>query len=93
MPQHPEPIPNQLPPCDGPKLGLFQHHNSRIQWLQRLDEEDEGSPTQGYVFRALIRGREYAIKVASDSDEKCPCFSSCRKLTSQGGFSSSFTTL
>lgn len=74
MPQNLEPIPRQLPPCDGPKLGLFQHHNSRIQWLQRLDEEEDGSPTQGYVFRALIRGREYAIKVASDSDEKSPFF-------------------
>ena len=63
--QPPKPLPKELPLCDGPKLGLFQHHGSRIQWLERLnkDDEDEDSPTEGYVFRAKIRNREYAIKV------------------------------
>ncbi|KAJ4245792.1 hypothetical protein NW762_013916 [Fusarium torreyae] len=57
-------IPRKLPPCDGPKLDLFPYHKSRIQWLERLDnEDDEVTSNQGYVFRARIRGQEYAIKV------------------------------
>ncbi|RSL83603.1 hypothetical protein CDV31_016815 [Fusarium ambrosium] len=59
--------PKELPPCDGPKLRLFQHYRSCIQWLERLDKDDEDedkdSPTEGYVFRAKIRDTEYAIKV------------------------------
>ncbi|SCO92376.1 uncharacterized protein FRV6_16504 [Fusarium oxysporum] len=55
---------SELPPCEGPKLNVFQHHESRIQWLERLDNEDEDvTSSQGYVFRALIRGHEYAVKV------------------------------
>ncbi|EXK76883.1 hypothetical protein FOQG_18388 [Fusarium oxysporum f. sp. raphani 54005] len=55
---------SELPPCEGPKLNVFQHHKSRIQWLERLDNEDEDvTSSQGYVFRALIRGHEYAVKV------------------------------
>ncbi|KAL2678763.1 hypothetical protein Neosp_009514 [[Neocosmospora] mangrovei] len=50
--QPPKPLPKELPLCDGPKLGLFQHHGSRIQWLERLnkdaEDEDEDSPTEGY---------------------------------------------
>ena len=57
----------ELPPCGGPRHGLFQHDGSRIQWLESLDEDDEDEdkdpPTEGYVFRAKIRNREYAIKV------------------------------
>ncbi|CAM1505186.1 Fc.00g108230.m01.CDS01 [Cosmosporella sp. VM-42] len=57
-------IPKELPACEGPKLRLFQHHDSHIQWLERLgDDEDEDTPTEGYVFRAKIKHREYAIKV------------------------------
>ncbi|RBR22483.1 hypothetical protein FVER53590_28422 [Fusarium verticillioides] len=56
-------LPQKLPPCDGPKLNIFPYHKSRIQWLERLDEDDDVTSSQGYVFRALIRGREYAVKV------------------------------
>jgi hypothetical protein len=62
--------PNELPPCEGPKLKLFEHHNSSIEWLERLgiddDEEDSSeSVAEGYVFRARIAGREYAVKIVS----------------------------
>ncbi|KAF4945631.1 hypothetical protein FSARC_14400 [Fusarium sarcochroum] len=53
----------ELPPCEGPKLNVFEHHKSPIQWLERLDEDEDVTSSQGYVFRALIRGREYAIKI------------------------------
>ncbi|KAI6767669.1 hypothetical protein HG530_005678 [Fusarium avenaceum] len=54
----------ELPPCEGPKLNIFEHHKSKIQWLERLDDKDENvSSSEGYVFRARIRGREYAVKV------------------------------
>lgn len=56
-------FPQKLPPCDGPKLNIFPYHKSRIQWLERLDEDDDVTSSQGFVFRALIRGREYAVKV------------------------------
>ncbi|KAF4461992.1 hypothetical protein FALBO_11199 [Fusarium albosuccineum] len=65
----PKTLPKELPPCDGPKLGLFQHHGSRITWLERLNK-DEDSPTEGYVFRARIRNREYAIKVFKFHDPR-----------------------
>ncbi|KAK2591286.1 hypothetical protein QQS21_011038 [Conoideocrella luteorostrata] len=53
-----------LPPCEGPTLGRFLHHNASIQWLERLDANDEGElSTHGCVFRVLIKGKEYAIKV------------------------------
>jgi hypothetical protein len=59
---------SELPPCEGPKLNVFQHHKSRIQWLERLDNEDEDvTSSQGYVFRALIRGHEYAVKVVCNN--------------------------
>ena len=55
-----------LPPCTGPKLGAFQHQNSPIKWLERLDEyRKDYSDVQGCVFRATIRSKEYAIKVVS----------------------------
>ncbi|KAF7555028.1 hypothetical protein G7Z17_g2465 [Cylindrodendrum hubeiense] len=54
----------ELPPCHGPKLHVFQHQNSPIKWMERLDiDREEGEETEGYVFRAKIRTREYAIKV------------------------------
>ncbi|KAH6969280.1 kinetochore Sim4 complex subunit FTA2-domain-containing protein [Fusarium avenaceum] len=54
----------ELPPCEGPKLNIFEHHKSKIQWLERLDDKDENvCSSEGYVFRARIRGREYAVKV------------------------------
>ncbi|KAM5341755.1 hypothetical protein ACJ41O_014786 [Fusarium nematophilum] len=60
----PKAIPKELPLCEGPKLHKFQHHASRIQWLDRLDnDQGGGTPTEGYVFRAKIKNREYAIKV------------------------------
>ncbi|KAI8396401.1 hypothetical protein FOFC_20949 [Fusarium oxysporum] len=60
------PIPEQLPPCEGPKLTQFQYYNSTIQWLERLDEnreDDDVTSSKGYVFKARIGSREYAIKV------------------------------
>lgn len=62
----PKPTPEELPPCDGSKLHLFKYHDAEIQWFERLgDNEDRGTPTEGYIFRASIRGREYAVKVVS----------------------------
>lgn len=64
-------IPTELPPCDGPKLQLFEYHESPIEWLERLDtNRDTDAATEGYVFRARIRGRLYAIKVV----RRCLCF-------------------
>ncbi|PCD21382.1 hypothetical protein AU210_016347 [Fusarium oxysporum f. sp. radicis-cucumerinum] len=56
-------FPQNLPLCDGPKLTIFPYHKSPIQWLERLDEDDDVTSSQGYVFRVLIRGRKYAVKV------------------------------
>ncbi|KAF5653780.1 hypothetical protein FHETE_11373 [Fusarium heterosporum] len=54
----------ELPPCEGPKLNAFRHRESRIKWLGRHDNEEEGvTSSQGYVLRAIICGREYAVKV------------------------------
>lgn len=56
----------ELPPCPGPKLNVFQYQSSPIKWMERLDDDrEEGSETEGYVFRAKIRSRQYAIKVVS----------------------------
>ncbi|CAG9978720.1 unnamed protein product [Clonostachys byssicola] len=57
-----KPPPKELPLCPGPKLNLFQHHDSPIEWIERLGDY-QGVPFEGYVFRARIRNREYAIKV------------------------------
>ncbi|KAH7132791.1 kinetochore Sim4 complex subunit FTA2-domain-containing protein [Dactylonectria macrodidyma] len=59
----PEAIPKELPLCDGPKLHMFKHHASRIQWLERLGNDLDGTPAEGYVFRAKIKNRYYAVKV------------------------------
>ncbi|KAK7431589.1 hypothetical protein QQZ08_001807 [Neonectria magnoliae] len=68
-------IPKELPLCDGPTLGLFQHHASNIQWFERLGGDDEGTPAEGYVFRAKIRKREYAIKIFKFYDPRSnECF-------------------
>ncbi|RFU28936.1 hypothetical protein B7463_g7382, partial [Scytalidium lignicola] len=57
-------IPKELPLCKGPKLHLFQYHNSHIQWQERLgDDQDDDTSTEGYVFRVKINDKEYAIKV------------------------------
>lgn len=54
----------ELPPCPGPKLHIFPHHKLPIQWIERLDcDRDEDSIGEGYVFRAKIGSREYAVKV------------------------------
>lgn len=72
-------FPQKLPPCDGPKLTIFPYHKSRIQWLERLDEDDAVTSSEGYVFRALIRGREYAVKVVCH-DQNLSLFSSFSKM-------------
>ncbi|VUC31500.1 unnamed protein product [Clonostachys rosea] len=58
-------IPVQLPPCEGPKLKLFEHHNCEIAWGPRLEGDggDGSSTKQGYAFRVRIKGKDYAIKV------------------------------
>lgn len=64
------PIPEQLPPCEGPKLTQFQYYNSTFQWLERLDEnreDDDVTSSKGYVFKARIGSREYAIKVVCNN--------------------------
>ncbi|KAH7302834.1 kinetochore Sim4 complex subunit FTA2-domain-containing protein [Stachybotrys elegans] len=59
----------ELPPCPGPKLGMFTHHNSKIEWLDRLDFDRGDDPgIQGYVFRVKIRGQLYALKIFRDYD-------------------------
>ncbi|VUC21324.1 unnamed protein product [Clonostachys rosea] len=58
------PIPAELPPCDGPKLNLFEHHDCEIEWIERIGwTEDMGTPNEGYVFRVKINQVEYALKV------------------------------
>lgn len=65
--QRTHPIPEELPPCEGPKLHIFEHHKSPIEWLERLDSNrDEEEVTEGYLFRAKIKNQEYAIKVVSN---------------------------
>lgn len=66
-PQHPI-MSTELPPCKGPKLKRFEHHNRPIEWLERLGaggDGDAGSVAKAYVFRARIEGQEYAVKVVS----------------------------
>ncbi|KFA72779.1 hypothetical protein S40288_06391 [Stachybotrys chartarum IBT 40288] len=59
----------RLPPCPGPKLHIFPHHDEPIEWLGRLDQDrDEGNHMQGYVFRVRIKSKEYALKVFKDFD-------------------------
>ncbi|CAG9955947.1 unnamed protein product [Clonostachys rosea f. rosea IK726] len=60
--RHVPPIPEELPPCDGPKLPLFEHHDSKIEWLERLGDSGDVAH-EGYVFRVKIKRAEYAIKV------------------------------
>ncbi|KAJ4328225.1 hypothetical protein N0V84_001265 [Fusarium piperis] len=56
---------NDLPPCTGPKLHQFQYHRHPIRWMERLDEDkgDGSGADEAYVFRAVIRKKQYAIKV------------------------------
>ncbi|KAJ4156019.1 hypothetical protein LMH87_001233 [Akanthomyces muscarius] len=69
--QRPRPTahPKELPPCRGPKLRAFRHHDSPIEWLGRLDAgsgfplEDSDSGRQGYVFKVRIESELYALKV------------------------------
>ncbi|VUC26664.1 unnamed protein product [Clonostachys rosea] len=58
----PRRIPKALPQGPGPKLSMFPHHKSPIEWFERLGD-DTGVPFEGYVFRARIKKQEYAIKV------------------------------
>lgn len=63
--------PNELPPCKGPRLHVFPEHSSPIEWLGRIDGEDENikgfsdSGKQGYVFKVRIDSQLYALKVVS----------------------------
>lgn len=66
-------VPTQLPLCDGPKLHRFRHHDSRIEWLERLgNHQSDESSADGYVFRAKINNNEYAIKVVSNLHSTSP---------------------
>jgi hypothetical protein len=58
----------QLPPCPGPKLQRFPLNNSKIKWLERLDEDrDEFLGIQGCVFHVEIESKPYALKIVSAS--------------------------
>lgn len=60
-----------LPVCDGPKLGLFRDYREQIEWCEMLGSEDtdsddsDSSTADGYVFRAVIKGKHYAVKIVS----------------------------
>lgn len=61
----------QLPPlpiCPGPKLAAFQHQNSQIKWIERLDldGDDEGT-AQACVYKVEIESKVYALKIVSES--------------------------
>jgi hypothetical protein len=58
-------FPPALPPsdCGGPQLHLFPDHDSLITWYERLGADENDPGNEGYVFRAVICQREYAIKV------------------------------
>ena len=57
----------KLPSCDGPKLDIFKHHQSSIEWLGRLDDvaNDDNDDKHAYVFKVKIEGEEYALKIVS----------------------------
>lgn len=60
-----------LPPCKGPKLPAFAHHDEPIQWLSRLGSDDDddtsddfwGPSPLTYVFKVKIASQVYALKV------------------------------
>ncbi|KAM7185167.1 Kinetochore Sim4 complex subunit FTA2 domain containing protein [Rhypophila sp. PSN 637] len=49
----------ELPPCDGPKLGAFEIKRPSIEWLEPL----ENPSSEGYVFKVKIESKVYALKV------------------------------
>lgn len=55
----------ELPPCDGPKLGMFAHSRAPIEWLGLLPKStpESESGSQGYVFKVKILSDVYALKV------------------------------
>lgn len=55
----------ELPPCDGPKLHVFEHRRARIEWLELLEKSspESHSASQGYVFKVKINSKIYALKV------------------------------
>jgi len=55
----------ELPPCDGPKLGMFAHSRAPIEWLELLPKSTPESEmgSQGYVFKVKILSEIYALKV------------------------------
>ncbi|KAI0485624.1 kinetochore Sim4 complex subunit FTA2-domain-containing protein [Xylaria cf. heliscus] len=56
---------NKLPPCKGPKLHAFSDSKTPITFLELLErpEPSTGYACQGYVFKVIIGGRVYALKV------------------------------
>ncbi|KAJ8115218.1 hypothetical protein ONZ43_g4717 [Nemania bipapillata] len=54
-----------LPPCPGPKLAAFEHHNSPIKWIERLDLGQDGgeSAMQSCVYKVEIESKVYALKI------------------------------
>lgn len=71
MPQrrHPAAFVEEIPRCEGPKLHRFKHYNARIEWLEKLGQDESA---HGFVFRAKIKGRDYAVKVVSFHSRPSP---------------------
>jgi hypothetical protein len=55
----------ELPPCDGPKLRVFEYRRAPIEWLELLEKSspESQSASQGYVFKVKINSKIYALKV------------------------------
>jgi hypothetical protein len=64
----------ELPPCDGPKLRIFEHGQSPIEWLELLEKSspESRSASQGYVFKVRINSKIYALKVVCCVAERLP---------------------
>lgn len=57
-----------FPPCPGPKLAAFEHQNSQIKWIERLDLNQDGEGTaQACVYKVEIESKVYALKIVSES--------------------------
>lgn len=50
-----------LPKCEGPKLGIFEHHKAAIQFVSLLSGDSPGE--DGHVFEVVIDSKHYALKV------------------------------
>lgn len=55
----------ELPPCDGPKLHIFDQRRTPIEWLELLEKSspESRSASQGYVFKVKIGSKIYALKI------------------------------